>query len=72
MESSKGIKISMCNLVSFKSLFINSNSATESTHILLIQHYLNLQPPHGGTKKESERDFCFILRLSILAHLKTN
>lgn len=54
MESSKDIKISMCNLVSFKSLFLNTNAAngTESTRILLIQHHLTLQPHTEGLKTE--------------------
>lgn len=56
MESSKGIKISMCNLVSFESLFLNTNTGTGSTCIVLIQYYLALQPDMEELKEKSLKD----------------
>lgn len=51
MESSKGIKLTMCNLIVFESLS-NTTTATESICILFIQYHLTLQPNMEGLKKE--------------------
>lgn len=51
MESSKGIKLTMCNLIVFESLS-NTTTATENICILFIQYHLTLQPNMEGLKKE--------------------